>query len=55
MFATLDRTVARLHSVAVEPAVLESTMLMLARGIDLYYTRLAPSKCAAAAAAANRS
>lgn len=30
---------------AVEPAVLESTQLMLAHGLDLYYSRLTPSKC----------
>ena len=37
---------ARLRGVAVEPAVLESTQLMLAHGLDLYYSRLTPSKCA---------
>lgn len=36
--------VARLRGVAVEPAVLESTQLMLAHGLDLFYNRLTPSK-----------
>lgn len=43
-YATLDHQVARLRGVAVEPAVLESTQLMLAHGLDLYYSRLTPSK-----------
>jgi hypothetical protein len=44
MFATLDREVKRLRGVAVEAAELESTQLMLAHGLDLFYTRLTPSK-----------
>lgn len=44
MFATLDREVKRLHGVAVEAAELESTMMMLAHGLDLFYTRLTPSR-----------
>lgn len=44
MFATLDHRVARLSGVAVEAAVLESTQLMAAHGLDLFYTRLTPSK-----------
>lgn len=52
MFATLDRKVARLRGVALEAAVLESTMLMAAYGMDLYNTRLTPSKSVAAVAAA---
>lgn len=34
----------RLRGVAVEAAELESTMLMLGHGLDLFYTRLTPSK-----------
>ncbi|KAL4458516.1 hypothetical protein ABPG75_013381 [Micractinium tetrahymenae] len=44
MFATLDRQVARLSGAAVEAAVLESTMLLAAHGLDLFYTRLTPSR-----------
>jgi hypothetical protein len=44
MFATLDREVKRLRGVAVEAAELESTMMMLAHGLDLFYTRLTPSR-----------
>lgn len=33
-----------LRRVNVEPSRLESTCLVLARGVDLYYTRLAPAK-----------
>ncbi|PRW59755.1 ER membrane complex subunit 1 [Chlorella sorokiniana] len=43
-YATLDHQVARLRGVAVEPAVLESTQLMVAHGLDLFYNRLTPSK-----------
>lgn len=43
-FATLDHRVAGLRGVVVEAAVLESTQLMLAHGLDLFYTRLTPSK-----------
>eukprot|EP00887_Chlorella_sp_A99_P006353 scaffold3.g6353.t1 len=43
-FATLDKRVARLHGVATEPAVLESTSLMFAYGLDHFYTRLLPSR-----------
>lgn len=43
-YATLDRRVARLAGVAVEAAVLESTQLMLAHGLDLYHTRIMPSR-----------
>ena len=44
MFATLTHEVKRLRGVAVEAAELESTMLMLAHGMDLFYTRLMPSR-----------
>lgn len=33
-----------LRGVATGPAALESTSLMFAHGLDLFYTRLAPSK-----------
>lgn len=33
-----------LRHVAVEPSRLESTCLVLARGVDLFYTRLAPAR-----------
>ena len=44
MFATLNHEVKRLRGVSVEAAELESTMLMLAHGMDLFYTRLMPSR-----------
>lgn len=44
MFATMDRQVARLSGVAAEPAVLESTMLLAAYGLDLFHTRVMPSR-----------
>jgi ER membrane protein complex subunit 1 len=44
MHATYDRAVAHLQAVAVAPADLESVCLMLARGSDLFATRLAPAK-----------
>ena len=47
MFATLNHEVKRLRGVSVEAAELESTMLMLAHGMDLFYTRLMPSRWAA--------
>ena len=43
-FATYDKQVLGLHHVAVEPSRLESTCLVLARGVDLFYTRLAPAR-----------
>ena len=43
-YATLDRTVAGVRRVVTEPAVLESASLMFAAGLDLFYTRLAPSR-----------
>lgn len=33
-----------LRAVTVEPTRLESTCLMFAHGVDLFYTRLAPAK-----------
>lgn len=33
-----------LRNVNVEPSRLESTCLVLARGVDLYYTMLSPAK-----------
>lgn len=44
MFATMDRQVARLAGVATQAAVLESTMLLAAHGLDLFYTRVMPSR-----------
>ncbi|KAL4426508.1 hypothetical protein ABPG77_008366 [Micractinium sp. CCAP 211/92] len=44
MFATMDRQVARLAGAATEAAVLESTMLLAAHGLDLFYTRVMPSR-----------
>ena len=35
---------ARLAGVAVEPALLESTQLLVAHGLDLFHTRLTPSR-----------
>eukprot|EP00884_Botryococcus_braunii_P012430 jgi/Botrbrau1/21188/Bobra.0061s0079.1 len=43
-FATYDLTVARLSGVDVAPAELESSCLVLARGIDLTMTRVQPSR-----------
>jgi hypothetical protein len=44
MFATMDRRVARLNKIATAPAVLESASLMVAIGLDMFYTRLQPSR-----------
>jgi hypothetical protein len=44
MHATYDRAVAALRGVAVAPADLESVCLVLARGSDLFATRLAPAR-----------
>jgi hypothetical protein len=43
-FVTYDKTVAGLRGVNTFPTALESTTLMLAFGMDILYTRLAPSK-----------
>lgn len=43
-FATYDKTVAELRGADTFPTALESTTLMLAYGMDLFYTRIAPSK-----------
>lgn len=43
-FATLDKQVLGLRGVVVEPTRLESTCLVLAHGVDLFYSRLAPAK-----------
>jgi hypothetical protein len=43
-FATYDKQVAGLNSVLVEPSRLESTCLVLAVGVDLFYTRVAPAR-----------
>ncbi|XP_041988804.1 ER membrane protein complex subunit 1 isoform X2 [Aricia agestis] len=39
-----NRTLERLAAIHAAPAGLESTSLVLATGLDLYYTRVAPSK-----------
>ena len=39
-----DRSVALLRSITTCPASLESTSLVFAYGLDLYYIRLAPAK-----------
>lgn len=39
-----NRTVHQLRGFAVAPARIESTSLMLAFGIDLFFTRVAPAK-----------
>lgn len=38
------RQVARINRILTAPARLESTSLVLASGLDLFYTRWAPSK-----------
>ncbi|GIL85172.1 hypothetical protein Vretifemale_13572 [Volvox reticuliferus] len=43
-FATLDKQVLGIRGVKVEATRLESTCLMFAHGVDLFYTRLAPAK-----------
>jgi ER membrane protein complex subunit 1 len=43
-FATLDKRVARLRKVLTVPAVLESSTLMIAVGLDIFYARLQPSR-----------
>jgi hypothetical protein len=43
-YATYDKVVAGLRGVDTFPTTLESTSLMFAYGMDLFYTRLAPSK-----------
>ena len=43
-FVTYDKIVAGLRGVDTFPTTLESTALMFAYGLDLSYTRLAPSK-----------
>ncbi|KAG7669833.1 hypothetical protein Ndes2437B_g06022 [Nannochloris sp. 'desiccata'] len=44
MFATMDRRVARLNKIATVPAVLESASLLVAVGLDVFYSRLQPSR-----------
>lgn len=39
-----NRTLARPRQLYTAPAGLESTSLVLATGLDLFYTRVAPSK-----------
>lgn len=44
MFASYDKQIAQLSKVVVEPSNLESTSLLFAHGVDLFYTRLSPAK-----------
>eukprot|EP00798_Chlamydomonas_sp_ICE-L_P006703 gene6703-3373_t len=44
MFLTTNKQVLGLRAVDVSPSRLESTSLLLARGLDLYYTRISPAK-----------
>lgn len=44
MFATYDKEVLGLRGAELAPSNLESTCLMLAHGVDLFYSRLAPAK-----------
>jgi hypothetical protein len=44
MYATMDRRVARLRTIATAPAVLESASLLVAVGLDMFYSRLQPSR-----------
>ncbi|CAH2085244.1 unnamed protein product [Euphydryas editha] len=39
-----NRSLARVHALHAAPAGLESTSLVLVTGLDLFYTRVAPSK-----------
>lgn len=39
-----NRSVARLRGISIAPARLESTALVLLHGLDLFYTRVAPSR-----------
>ncbi|CAG0894033.1 unnamed protein product [Cyprideis torosa] len=39
-----NQTVARIDSIECAPAALESTSLVLVRGLDLYWTRVTPSR-----------
>ena len=43
-FVTYDKTVAGLRGGNTFPTALESTSLMFAFGMDIFYTRLTPSK-----------
>eukprot|EP00955_Chlamydomonas_euryale_P098589 365157-Chlamydomonas_euryale.AAC.15 len=43
-FVTYDKAVAKLSSVSIEPSRLESTCLVLACGVDLFYTRMSPAR-----------
>ena len=43
-FATYNKKVVGLKGIKTEPAVLESTSLLTAWGMDIYFARLAPSK-----------
>eukprot|EP00873_Tetraselmis_striata_P009215 jgi/Tetstr1/429479/TSEL_019386.t1 len=44
LYATYDKAVAQLRGIDTFPTTLESSSLMFAYGMDLFYTRLAPSK-----------
>ncbi len=44
MFATMDKRVLRLRKIVAVPAVLESASLLVAVGLDVFYSRLQPSR-----------
>ena len=44
MFVNYNQSLARIRGIAVSPARLESTSLVLVYGLDLFYTRVTPSK-----------
>lgn len=44
MYATLDKQVRNLRGVVTSPATMESTSLMFAHGLDLFYSRISPSR-----------
>lgn len=41
---TYNRTVEGLHSISTSPTELESTTLVFAHGLDLFYVRMTPAK-----------
>ena len=43
-FASLDHTIARVHSIAPLPSDMESTTHVLAWGLDVYYVLLRPAR-----------
>lgn len=43
-FATYNRSIASVHAIEVAPAILESTVHVLAWGRDIYYVLMQPSQ-----------